>query len=195
MEGQEAKSSVYAPQRSCPSISESAAWSNPTRTPNANYKGRKVALMRWNSNQESLDEQDPPSLPSTPVLALPTGRRKSFSAPVATDKLGRFVRSETAISINTERPKNYVFKGNKENWKNYDLKRPSPRNFAVVSSSWFWSDQHLKHPSTKQWKRDYRSFTHSVYLPPYQLTHREKEELRWKIKCRAWINSHQQWMH
>ena len=72
-------------------------------------KDARSPLMHWNSNQESLDEQDPPSLPSTlvHVLALPTGCRKSFSAPVATDKLRRFVRSETA---------------NKENWKNYDFK-------------------------------------------------------------------------
>ena len=65
----------------------------------ANYKGRKVALMRWNSTEPGIPRRAGPAQPSintstcARLLALPTGRRKSFSAPVATDKLRREIRN------------------------------------------------------------------------------------------------------
>ena len=161
---------------------EYSALQNPT----CNKPDRpKVTLFRWDSNEEFFDEQDPPSIPSTPEI-IP--RKMSLSAPVALGKIDRLVRSKST-TIATDYWKSYYSKNEK-----WDCNHAPVKSRAVVTPSWFWSEDQLKQPDFKCWKRDYRSFMHSVYLPPCQTTKKEKEEMQWRIKCRAWINTHQRWM-
>ena len=165
-------------------LSEDSAWQNPT----CNKPERpKVTLFRWDSNEEFFDEQDPPSIPSTPEI-IP--RKFSLSAPVALGKIDRLIRSKST-TIASEHWKLYYSNNKREKWN--CIHAPT-KNRAVVTPSWFWSEDQLKQPDVKHWKRDYRSFMHSVYLPPCQITKKEKEEMQWRIKCRAWINTHRRWM-
>lgn len=168
---------------------EDSAWQNPTYT---KLGTPKVTLFRWDSNQEFFDEQDPPSIPSTPEL-IP--RKFSLSAPVALGKTDRLVRSKST-TITKDHWKFYYSNNCQLKCKNekWDCTHAPIKSRAIVTPSWFWSEDQLKQPDIKRWKRDYRSFMHSVYLPPCQITKKEKEEMQWRIKCRAWINTHQRWM-
>ena len=146
-------------------------------------------LRRWSSTRETFDDR---SLLSTPTREY---RRTALSAPVTADAFGRIVgltEDRYSRQQNTADSRPVCT----QDWERIRGKRllPPINTTASVSSSWLWKEDHVSRPKVHHWTRDYRSFTHSNYLPPCKIPRKEMEEKRWKIKCKAWLVAHQYWL-
>ena len=146
-------------------------------------------LRCWSSTRETFNDR---SLFSTPTRE---DRRITLSAPVTADAFGRIVG---LIEDGYSGQQNAADSRRvcTEDWERIRGRRllPPIHTPASVSSSWVWKADHVNSPNIQHSKRDYRSFMHSAYLPHCKLTHKEMEEARWKIKCKAWLGAHQYWM-
>ena len=151
---------------------------------------RGEILRKWDSTNETFNDHTPRSTLSTPTSEL---RRTTQSVPVTADAYRRLVRSSGFTEASRQQNSRPVYT---EDWKRVRGKQLSPLVYtaASVSNSWLWKDCNLTGLKKQRWKRDYRSFTHSAYLPPCRFPDKEIEEKRWKTKCGAWLEAHQLWM-
>ena len=154
---------------------QTAFWRLCVAKPNIHQtRNTKSDIISLGFKPRIFDEQDPPSIPSTPEL-IP--RKFSLSAPVALGKTDRLVRSKST-TITKDHWKFYYSNNCQLKCKNekWDCTHAPIKSRAIVTPSWFWSEDQLKQPDIKRWKRDYRSFMHSVYLPPCQITKKKRKK-------------------